>query len=74
MAKKISQKCFVRFLKQILPFLISIISLNNFKKLYRFNFTTNKWQLLKTIGSIPNDTVASPALLLHKNLLICWGG
>ena len=28
-------------------------------KLYRFNFSTKKWTLLKTTGEIPQDTVAS---------------
>lgn len=46
-----------------------------FPQLWRFNFATRIWTLLKTTGDVPSKTVASHCALLYgNNTLVVYGG
>ena len=46
-----------------------------FPELWKFNFSTKRWSLLRTTGDVPTKTVASHGAVLHGNsTLVVFGG
>ncbi|UJR21517.1 hypothetical protein I4U23_024602 [Adineta vaga] len=45
-----------------------------FAELWRFNYALRRWTLEPTTGDVPNSTLASHSMCLHRNCVFVFGG